>query len=55
MGVLWKGRKDPKVSVIKDEIILRGLKENNLKNIDLNILKGQITGFTGFLVQERVL
>lgn len=32
---------------IKDEIILRGLKENNLKNIDLNILKGKITVFTG--------
>nr|WP_300003545.1 ATP-binding cassette domain-containing protein [Tissierella sp.] len=30
-----------------DEIILRGLKENNLKNIDLNILKGKITVFTG--------
>ena len=32
---------------IKDEIILRGLKENNLKNIDLNISKGKITVFTG--------
>lgn len=31
----------------KDEIILRGLKENNLKNIDLNILKRGITVFTG--------
>ena len=31
----------------KDEIILRGLKENNLKNIDLNLLKGKITVFTG--------
>ena len=31
----------------KDEIILRGLKENNLKNIDLNIQKGKITVFTG--------
>lgn len=30
-----------------DEIILRGLKENNLKNINLNILKGKITVFTG--------
>lgn len=35
------------MSKIKDEIILRGLKENNLKNIDLNILKGKITVFTG--------
>ncbi len=32
---------------IKDEIILRGLKENNLKNIDLNLLKSKITVFTG--------
>ena len=31
----------------KDEIILRGLKVNNLKNIDLNIPKGKITVFTG--------
>ncbi len=31
----------------KDEIILRGLKENNLKNIDLNIQKGKITVITG--------
>ena len=31
----------------KDEIILRGLKENNLKNIDLNIQKEKITVFTG--------
>ncbi|MFB9973915.1 ATP-binding cassette domain-containing protein [Allobacillus sp. SKP2-8] len=31
----------------KDEIILRGLKANNLKNIDLNIQKEQITVFTG--------
>ncbi|PIC65291.1 daunorubicin resistance protein DrrC [Sporosarcina sp. P13] len=31
----------------KDEIILRGLQENNLKNIDLNIPKEQLTVFTG--------
>lgn len=31
----------------KDEIILRGLRENNLKNIDLNIPKEKITVFTG--------
>ncbi|SOC40599.1 ATP-binding cassette domain-containing protein [Ureibacillus acetophenoni] len=31
----------------KDEIILRGLKENNLKNIDLNIPKEKIIVFTG--------
>lgn len=31
----------------KDEIILKGLKENNLKNIDLNIKKDKITLFTG--------
>ncbi|GAA0136924.1 excinuclease ABC subunit UvrA [Paenibacillus sp. YSY-4.3] len=35
------------MSEIKDEIILRGLKENNLKNIDLNIPKEKITVFTG--------
>lgn len=32
---------------IKDEIILRGLKENNLKNLDLNIPKEKIVVFTG--------
>lgn len=31
----------------RDEIILKGLRENNLKNIDLNIKKGKITVFTG--------
>ncbi|KZE37420.1 daunorubicin resistance protein DrrC [Bhargavaea cecembensis] len=31
----------------KDEIILRGLKENNLKNIDLNLPKEKIIVFTG--------
>ena len=31
----------------KDEIILRGLKENNLKNVDLNIPKEKIIVFTG--------
>ena len=31
----------------KDEIILKGLKENNLKNIDLTIPKNSITIFTG--------
>ena len=31
----------------KDEIILKGLKENNLKDIDLNISKGKIIVFTG--------
>jgi excinuclease UvrABC ATPase subunit len=35
------------VSETKDEMILRGLKENNLKNIDLNIPKGKIIVFTG--------
>lgn len=35
------------MSEFKDEIVLRGLKENNLKNIDLTIQKGQITVFTG--------
>lgn len=42
------------MSNAKDEIILRGLKANNLKNIDLNIKKEQITVFTGISVQERV-
>lgn len=31
----------------RDEIILRGLRENNLKNIDLNIPKEKINVFTG--------
>lgn len=35
------------MSEMKDEIILRGLKENNLKNVDLNIPKEKITVFTG--------
>jgi len=35
------------MSDIKDEIILTGLKENNLKNINLNISKEKITVFTG--------
>ncbi len=35
------------MSEFTDEIILRGLKENNLKNIDLTIQKGKITVFTG--------
>ena len=35
------------MSETKDEIILRGLKENNLKNINLNIPKEKITVFTG--------
>ncbi|PXW89406.1 hypothetical protein DFR56_102183 [Pseudogracilibacillus auburnensis] len=41
------------MSEIKDEIILRGLKENNLKNIDVNIPKEKITVFTGLPAQER--
>lgn len=40
-------RKGENVPQSKDEIILRGLKENNLKNINLNIQKEQITVFTG--------
>ncbi|MFZ0444337.1 MAG: ATP-binding cassette domain-containing protein [Bacillus sp. (in: firmicutes)] len=40
-------RKDYQMSEIKDEIILRGLKENNLKNVDLNIPKEKIIVFTG--------
>lgn len=35
------------MSDIKDEIILRGLKENNLKNVDLNIPKEKLIVFTG--------
>ncbi|MDN6626068.1 MAG: ATP-binding cassette domain-containing protein [Pisciglobus halotolerans] len=35
------------MSTTKDAIILRGLKENNLKHIDLTIPKGGITVFTG--------
>ncbi len=40
-------RKGDYVGIKKDEIILRGLKANNLKNLDLNIKKEQITVFTG--------
>src|SRR5690625_993674 len=40
-------RKDDKVSGIKDDIILRGLKENNLKDVDLNIPKNKISVFIG--------
>ncbi|ARJ40233.1 daunorubicin resistance protein DrrC [Sporosarcina ureae] len=32
---------------VKDEIVLRGLRENNLKHIDLNLRKEEITVFTG--------
>src|SRR5690625_4248376 len=42
--IVWK---DDKVKKVKDEIILKGLKENNLKNIDINIQKEKITVFTG--------
>ena len=35
------------MSKIKDKIILRGLKANNLKNINLNIKKEIINVFTG--------
>lgn len=35
------------MSQLKDDIILRGLRENNLKNIDLHIAKEKITVFTG--------
>src|SRR5690625_5391798 len=35
------------MSEIKDEIILKGLKENNLKDVDVNIPKNKITVFTG--------
>ena len=35
------------MSEVKDEIILRGLKEHNLKNVDLNIPKLKIVVFTG--------
>lgn len=35
------------MSRTNDQIILRGLKENNLKNIDLNIPKEKIVVFTG--------
>jgi excinuclease UvrABC ATPase subunit len=32
---------------MKDEIILKGLKENNLKDVNVHIQKGKITVFTG--------
>ena len=31
----------------QDTIIIRGLKQNNLKNVSLNIPKGKIVVFTG--------
>ena len=31
----------------KDSIIIRGLKQNNLKNVSLDIPKGKIVVFTG--------
>src|SRR5690606_19079758 len=40
-------RKGSTMAETKDEMILRGLKENNLKNIDLNLPKGKIIVFTG--------
>src|SRR5690625_743570 len=33
--------------MISDRIVLRGMKENNLKNVDLTIEKGKIVAFTG--------
>lgn len=33
--------------MFNDSIILKGMKENNLKNIDLTIPKGKIVVFTG--------
>ncbi|PID16702.1 daunorubicin resistance protein DrrC [Sporosarcina sp. P34] len=32
---------------VRDEMVLRGLRENNLKNIDINLPKEKITVFTG--------
>src|SRR5690625_6746119 len=40
-------RKGEQMAERKDEIILKGLKENNLKNADVNIPKEKITVFTG--------
>lgn len=40
-------RKDDHMSATSDEIILKGLRENNLKNIDLTLPKGKIIAFTG--------
>ena len=45
--------KDHQMSEIKDEIILRGLKENNLKNIDLNIQRKKSSYLLVFQAQER--
>src|SRR6476646_8970832 len=46
-SIVDKIRKDDKMPEIKDEIILRGLKEHNLKNVNLNIPKEKIIVFTG--------
>src|SRR5699024_8847558 len=40
-------RKDGKVTKQKDEIIIKDLKENKLKNIDVHLPKEKITVFTG--------
>src|SRR5690625_6952262 len=40
-------RKGEQMAERKDEIILKGLKENNLKNADVNIPKEKISVFTG--------
>ena len=36
-----------KVAIMKDEIFVKGAKENNLKNIDVHIPRGTLTVFTG--------
>ena len=32
---------------MQEEMIIRGLRQNNLKNVDLDIPKGKIVVFTG--------
>ena len=41
------------MSEVKDEIILRGLKENNLKNVDLNIPKEKLLYLLVFQVRKE--
>ena len=43
----WRKKQLDKVAIMKDEIFVKGAKENNLKNIDVHIPRGTLTVFTG--------
>ncbi len=38
---------------MEDKLIIRGARENNLKNINIDIPKNKLVIMTGFLVQEN--